>query len=146
MLGITNIICNIREYDYEIVNDIKVMLSNGKKHIIKYSSDYFVGYSFSDINNIFKLFNDLLEKISVFAIDSPIVFLDNEQHFLVNKTMQSTLRFYLENGKTYELDISTLFKNYVKYVDLYVRANDMVLNIVELIRRTFHYEKNKLSL
>lgn len=141
MLGIKRIQCVIKEYDYEIIDKIYISLTNGKEYCIKYSTDNFIGYSFTLVKEVFELFNDLLEKVSTFAIVSPIICLSNKQHMLVNKKINSLLSIYLEKGNCIDLNISTLFEKYEKDVDFYIRANDMILNILEEIRSKFFYGK-----
>lgn len=140
MLELYNIQTVIKEYDYEIVDNIYLKLSTGER-LIKYNSDYFVGYQFIDIKNIFSKFNDILEVISLFSIESPIILISNKQAFLVNKKINSIISVHLQNGNVHEIDISSIFNEYCVDLDFFIRAHDMFINIFEIIRRIM-YEEN----
>ena len=145
MLGISFINGVINEYNYMISDVIRINFTNGKYLKYVYTSDNLIGYDFTDIRSIFKKINDFIELINLHNSISPIVSIINNQALLVNKHVYSIVSVKLQNNSEYEYNISSMFDNLFSDIDLYILANDCILNIITHISEVLNNErKNNL--
>ena len=145
MLGITFINGVITEYNYMISDVIRINLTNGKYIKYVYTSDNLIGYDFTDIRKIFRKINDFIELINLHNSISPIVSIINNQALLVNKHVYSIVTVKLQNNSEYEYNISSMFDTLFSDIDLYILANDCILNIITYISEVLNNErKNNL--
>lgn len=146
MLVVSKIVTLVKEYDYEMKDIIQVHTLDGYigkcfKYVL--SSDYFIGYEFTTVNYIFQKINDFLTLLNHFCENGGIVSLINNQALLVNKRIYSTINILYNNNETYSLDISTMFEEIVKDTDIYILANNSVLDIINYISEVLNNERKK---
>lgn len=145
MLGISFINGTINESNFIITDVIRIRFTNGKSLKYVYTSDNLIGYDFSSIRTIFRKINDFIELINLHNSISPIVSIINNQALLVNKHMYSIVSVKLQNNSEYDYNISSMFDILFSDIDLYILANDCILNIITHISEVLNNErKNNL--